>query len=449
MKKNFNLYFMALVAAIGGLLSGFDTGVISGALLYINQDWNLSSSAQGFLVSAVLLGAFLGALLNGRVVDIFGRKKMIILSSVIFFVGSVLCAISKDFNMLYFSRLFVGLGVGIVTFVCPLYISEISPKENRGALVCLFQLAITAGILFSYSVNFLCANFTHSWRLMLLFGIAPSLILFFGILNSPDTPRFLILKGKIDEARKVLAKINDENAENTISEISNSLQTKSEKIQFKKYLIMPFVVGVGIMFVQIATGINTIIYYAPTIFKNAGFEGNLGAILATGIIGVVNFLMTFPAIKYSDKIGRKPLLFMGLSGILVSMTLISLTFQFQVQLGEISKWLCVINAIVFVVSFSFSLGPIALTLVSEIFPLNIRGFAMSIAVVANFVFNFIVTSAFPVLIDKIKEAQTFLIFALVALFSIFFVYFFVPETKGKSLETIEDNWKKGILPKDF
>ena len=218
---------------------------------------------------------------------------------------------------------------------------------------------------------------------------------------------------------------------------------------FKKWMIAPFVAGIGIMFAQICTGINTIIYYAPTIFKTAGFDSNISAIYATTGIGVVNFLMTVVAIYFTDRIGRKPLLYIGLTGVMFSLFALSASFGFAHIIGDSLKWFAVASLVTYIICFAMSLGPIGWILVSEIFPLRIRGIAMSICTVSNFAFNFFVVASFPVLLHRLGGAVTFFLFGIVSLLCIIFVYFFIPETKGISLEKIESNWRKGISPRNF
>ncbi len=447
------LYVVAIVASLGGLLSGYDTGVISGALLFINETWDLSISLQGLVVSSVLIGAVIGAATNGVLADVFGRKKIIMATAIIFILGSILCGFAPNVYVLIISRIFVGLAVGIVNFVIPLYLSEIAPKAVRGTLVSLYQWAITAGILFSYAINSVFANSVFSWRWMLLAGVLPGLVLLIGMSFMSDTPRWLISKNKDEEAKKVLRKIEpDVDTENEIKEIKHTLKLNENldrKFKFKKWMIMPFVVGIGIMFAQICTGINTIIYYAPTIFKIAGFDSNSNAIYATTGIGVVNFLMTIVAVFFTDKLGRKPLLYFGLTGVMLSLAALGCAFAYQEVLGAGLKVVAVGSLVTYIICFAMSLGPIGWILVSEVFPLKIRGIAMSICTVANFAFNFFVVGSFPVLIHKIGGAYTFWGFAAVSLLCILFVYFFVPETKGISLEQIESNWIHGVKPRDF
>ena len=446
------LYIVAIVASLGGLLSGYDTGVISGALLFINETWVLPDTLQGFLVSSVLIGAVLGAATNGILADIFGRKKIIMATAVIFILGSILCAFAPNVYVLILSRIFVGFAVGIVNFVVPLYLSEVSPKNLRGTLVSLYQWAITAGILFSYFINAVFAQAVYNWRWMLFAGVVPGLVLFIGMCFMSDTPRWLVSKNRDDEAKKVFSKIEpDIEPEKEIAEIKETLvDNRQEKaFRLKKWMIMPFVVGIGIMFAQICTGINTIIYYAPTIFKTAGFDSNLTAIYATTGIGVVNFIMTIVAVFFTDRIGRKPLLYFGLTGVMLSLFALGTSFAFAGVLGSSLKWVAVGSLVTYIICFAMSLGPIGWILVSEVFPLRIRGIAMSVCTVSNFAFNFFVVGSFPVLLHRIGGAWTFWIFGIVSILCIIFVYFFVPETKGISLEEIESNWRRGVNPRDF
>ena len=433
------LYFAVFFASLSGLLSGFDTGVISGAMLYINQSFEMSPEISGLLVSSVSIGAVIGALINGRLVDKLGRKNILLLSAVIFILGSVFCAVSQNVTELILSRTLVGCAVGIVNFAGPLYLSEISIREKRGSIVSFYQIALTFGILLSYLINYFCAHIEYTWRAMLFMGAIPAIVLFLGMIAQSDTPRWYVLKGKFDSARKILRKINPKtNLDEEIEAIKHTLN-QDEKIKLSKKIIMPFVIGIGIMFVQIATGINAIIYYAPTIFKMLNFSSNQDALFITIFIGLINFLMTFVAFALVDELGRKPLLYIGLSGMLFSLLVLSSVFVLNCPCV---KYLAVIFCAVYIVSFSMSLGPIGLLLISEVFPLRYRGSAMSVAIISNFLFNFIVTGLFPISLSRLGGCTTFLIFALICVFSIFFVRFIVPETKGLSLEELEEKWSE-------
>lgn len=451
--KHFWLYIIAVVASLGGLLSGFDTGVVSGALLFINETWAISPFEQGWIVSAAIVGAVIGAAMNGSLSDIYGRKKIIVATGVIFAAGSLMCAYATTPYWLIAARVVIGLAVGMVNFVVPLYLSEIAPQKIRGMLVSLFQLAITAGILFSYLINRVFANAEYNWRWMLGAGLVPAVILLVGITFLGDTPRWLISKKRDDEAREIFLKINPEDdAEAHIKEVRTTIQgnspSKKQKV-FQKWMLMPVFVGVGMMFMQICTGINTIIFYTTTIFKIAGFADNISAIYATIGIGAVNFLMTFVAIFFTDRWGRKPLLYVGLWGVLIALLALGGAFHFAAELGDNLKWIAVASVVLYITAFAMSLGPIGWIMVSEILPLKIRGFAMSLCTVANFGFNFIVVLSFLPLIHSIGEAYTFWIFAGIAVLSLLFTYFLVPETKGISLEKIEKNWREGVPARQF
>ena len=441
------LILVAITASLGGLLSGFDMGIISGALLYINQTWQLTSLEQGWLVSSAIVGSVIGAAANGFLADLYGRKKIIIATALIFIIGSIMCGYAPTAGWLIFSRIIIGIAVGMISFAAPVYLSEIAPEKIRGTLVALYQLALTAGILLSYLINRIFANTELNWRLMLGSGALPAIVLLIGILFLHDTPRWLISKNKIDEAKEDYKKRSDDDVDRQIAEIKNTLAASSsqEKISLQKWMIMPVFVGIGLMFVQICTGINTIIYYTPTIFNLAGFADNISALYATIGVGIVNFLMTFVAIAYTDKFGRKPLLYIGLSGMLVSLFALSGSFALE----DTGKWLAVGSVVIYIASFAMSLGPICWIMISEIMPLKIRGFAMSAATVANFAFNFIVVLSFLPMLETFGKAPTFMFFGLITVLSLFFVYFFVPETKGISLEKIEDNWRNHVSPRRF
>ena len=451
-KKHFWIYVIAAVASLGGLLSGFDMGVISGALLFINQTWTMTPLEQGWLVSSAIAGSVVGAAANGFLADMYGRKKIIIATAIIFVVGSLMCGFAQTISQLIISRIIIGIAVGMVSFAVPLYLSEISPQKIRGMLISLFQLAITAGILLSYLINRIFANFDYNWRWMLGSGVLPAAILLIGISFLGDTPRWLISKNREEEAKDIFKKIEPQgDVEAHIKEIKETLtpKKKESKTSFKRWMFMPVFVGVGIMFVQICTGINTIIYYTPTIFQIAGFDSQIGALYATIGIGFVNFAMTLVAIATIDRLGRKPLLYIGLWGMLISLITLGSSFAFAQELGDARKWIAVASVVVYIASFAMSLGPVGWIMISEVMPLQIRGLAMSAATVANFGFNFVVVLSFLPLLDLIGRAATFWMFGGITIISMLFVYFFIPETKGISLEKIEKNWKEGRSARKF
>ena len=453
-KRHFWLYLVTVVASLGGLLAGFDMGVISGAMLFINTEWILSPFVQGWVVSSAIVGAVIGAAGNGILSDIYGRKKIIIATALIFIAGSVFSAVAPNVGCLIAARMLVGIAVGMVNFIVPIYLSEISPQKIRGMLVSLYQLAITAGILFSYLINGIYADSEYSWRLMMFSGIYPAVILLLGIIVLQDTPRWLISKKRDKEAAEVFQKIEPEiDIKARIKEIKATLQSeqkgKKNRLQFQKWMLMPIFVGVGMMFAQICTGINTVIYYTTTIFKVSGFSENSAAIYATIGVGIVNFLMTGIAIVFTDRLGRKPLLYAGTIGMMLSMLCLGMAFNYADTLGENLRYVATASVMVYIACFAFSLGPVTWIMVSEILPLRIRGLAMSICTVSNFFFNFIIVLSFPVLLQHIGEAHTFWIYAGICFISLFFFHFYVPETKGRSLEEIERNWQQGISARNF
>lgn len=442
--KKHNIYLISTVAALAGLLFGFDTGVISGAILFINHDFGLSHFQTEIVVSSVLLGALLGAISSGRLCDHWGRKKIIILTALIFVVGSLVCAFSKNIYILTSGRIALGVAIGIASFSAPLYLAELSRPQRRGFIVSLNQLAITLGILFSYLVNYYFAD-TANWRMMLLTGVLPAVLLLVGMLFLPESPRFLLLKGKIQAAKQVLSRIRPpfeiEPEVQTILTLKTPTLPVSALIK-DKHLFRILVVGLMIAIMQQVTGINTIIYYAPTIFKLAGFDTS-NAILVTIIVGVVNVVFTILVLPMVDRLGRRRLLFIGLSGMIMSLALLGYAFH-QSSLTEFVRYLTLLSMVIYIACFAISLGPIAFVLISEIFPLTIRGLGMSLSLSANWGSNMIVALTFLTLIHQLGASNTFYFYAAISLLSLLFVYYFIPETKGASLEDIEKRLSSGV-----
>ncbi|MFH1878175.1 MAG: sugar porter family MFS transporter [Candidatus Omnitrophota bacterium] len=449
-KKERMVKIIAGIAAIGGILFGFDTGVISGALLFIKKEWSLVPFSQELIVSAVLLGAVFGSALSGKITDHFGRRNVIITTGIVFIVGSIATALSHSIGTLIAGRFIIGIAIGIASFCVPLYISEIAPAKVRGALVSLNQLAITIGIVVSYLVDESFSGVDHGWRYMFLTGAVPAVILASGMMFLPKTPRWLMFHGYEDEARKVFEKISTgESLDNNIAQMKKSLSEEkgggwSELTV--PWLRMPLLIGIGIMFFQQITGINTVIYYAPTIFQLAGFKSAASAIGATVGIGVVNVLMTVVAIRIIDRVGRKPLLYFGLAGMAFSLGLLGLAFKMQAS-GAFLKTVSVGSLILYIASFAISLGPIAWLIISEIYPLRVRGVAMSIATVFNWGVNCLVALTFLTIIHKLGAAATFWLYGFLSLFAWVFCYLYVPETKGRTLEEIEQHWINGKSPR--
>lgn len=464
---------IAAIASTGGLLFGFDTGVISGALPFLKQSWSLSSGQQEWITSAALIGAVIGAFSSGRVTDIFGRKKVIIVAAIIFGVGALLTGGAPSPAFLAISRIILGIAIGVSSFTVPLYIAEISPTKTRGAFVSSFQLMITIGIVVSYFSDLAFANESNpeSWRWMFYVGVFPAIVLLIGMIFLPESPRFLIGKGREDKGRKVLELVEEPAlVETAIQKIKEDLQKDKEnnvdwKEIFKPWLRPALIIAAGIMFFQQFVGINTVIYYAPTIFIIAGFSGAKAAIAATVSVGVLNVLTTVLSMSLIDKIGRRKLYFFGLVGMLISLLALGFFFIFKDSLGGSLKFVIVGSVLVYIFFFAISLGPLGWLIISEVFPLNVRGLGMSIGSLSNWFFNWIVTFTFlkmawlftspgMEIINKTAEGTTtdpnpagsFFVYAFVAFLGIIWGLKYIPETKGISLEAIEDHWRQGKKP---
>jgi sugar porter (SP) family MFS transporter len=438
------VYIAAIFAAVGGLLFGYDTGVISGALIFIKQSFGLSIFQQELAVSSVLVGAAVLAITGGSLSDRFGRRKMLLITSVVFIAGALVCAAAGSIQILILGRVIVGAGIGLASSVVPLYISEISPAKARGWQVSLFQLAITVGILAAYLADY---AFTPSaaWRWMLGLAVIPGGLLGAGMLFLPETPRFLARHGHFDLARTVLVKIRGtENVENEFQDIKTASQASALRGHVSD-LLLPAVrpalmIGIGLAIFQQVTGINTIIYYAPYIIRSAGISSIQGSILATAGIGTVNVLMTLVSMWLIDRVGRRPLLLTGIAGMIVSLG--ALGYIFHLSKGGEFAGLAVVILMFYVASFAISLGPIFWLLIAEIYPLKIRGLAAGIAAGTNWLANFAVSLTFLSLLKLLGPSLTFWLYGILALGSWLFSYYLVPETKGRSLEEIEAIWHK-------
>lgn len=435
-QKNF-LYLIAGIAALAGLLFGFDTGVISGAILFIKKDFQLTDSMTEYVVSSVLGGAFLGSLFGGKVIDLFGRKKILVLSAICFVLGSTVSALSQGAFELILSRFILGLSIGIASFAAPLYLAEISPPEMRGKIVSLNQLAITVGILGSYIVDYALAE-QEAWRWMLGLGIFPAIALLVGLRFLPESPRWSLMRGDSETARKTLQTIRQaDQVEGEMQEIASSFKLKSLGLSslFSGWVLPVSLIAIGLSFFQQATGINTIIYYAPTILKQAGFEQEKMAILATLVLGVVNVAATIASLFLIDRWGRRPLLLVGIIGMSISLSVMGLAFYWK-EVAWVST-LAVGGMIAYIICFAISLGPICWLVISEIFPAELRGVGASFATSANWMFNGVVAATFLTLVNRFGASGTFWLYATVCLIALVFIYFFVPETKGKTLEEIQ------------
>jgi MFS transporter, SP family, galactose:H+ symporter len=438
------VFVAAAFAALGGLLFGYDTGVISGALLFIKSQFQLSVFHQELVVSVVLVGAAVGALSGGRLADAFGRRFMLLVTAVIFVAGAIVCALAPSLGVLVAGRIVVGLGIGFSTSTVPVYISEVSPPEARGWQVSLFQLAITVGILAAYVVDY-AFSAGGDWRWMLGLAVVPGAILGLGMVAMPETPRWLAKHGRADAARKVLTRIRGtQDVQAEFEDIHDTLSKSEERGHFSDLLAASLrpalIVGMGLAIFQQITGINTVIYYAPTIIHSAGIGSASGAILATAGIGVVNVLMTIVAMRLIDRVGRRPLLLTGVAGMIVSLGVLGLVFRTH-QPGAALGWLSVVILMAYVASFAISLGPIFWLLIAEIYPLKIRGAAEGTAAGTNWAANLLVSITFLSLVEALGPSRTFWLYGLLAIVTWLFCYYLVPETKGRTLEEIEKSWK--------
>lgn len=435
------------LAALSGLLFGFDTGVISGALLYVNDSFPVlegSSFLRGVVVSISMIGAMIGAAIAGRFADMFGRRRLIFVGAVLFFVGSAGMALSPSVNWLIISRFVDGIGMGIASVVAPLYISEIAPPSVRGSLVTLNQIAITGGQFVSYITNFAIARVLLeaglTWRVMLGTGVIPAAALIVGVLYLPESPRWLVEQDEEREARSVLGQIrNSTDIEAEINEIKRIVEIEeggSLRELLEPWVRPMLIVGIGLAIFQQAVGINAVIYYTPIILEATGL-GNIASLAGTIGVGLINVSFSIVAALLLDQVGRRRLLLAGLTGILLTLSILGGLYYF-VGLSSSIGILALVLILVFVASHALSVGSIAWLMISEIFPLNIRGTAVGVCTVVLWFGNFVVAQFFPTLFD-IGPAFAFWSFAFVAIIALAFTYFLVPETKDRSLEEIESD----------
>lgn len=448
---------MATVAATGGLLFGFDTGVISGALPFLKEYWKLTDSNIELITTTVLVGAIIGAIVSGKLSDYLGRKMMIIINAVIFSIGAIGCTYASSIKMLIVMRILIGFAIGITSFVVPMYIAEVSPSRRRGALVTLNQLMITIGILVSYVADYWISddNNLESWRWMFAVGFIPAVILLIGMLFLPETPRWLISKGRWEQGKAVLETIEDpdmieETLQGLREEDALSKQQKvSSKEILKPWLRYALVITIGIFFFQQFSGVNTIIYYSPVIFHMAGIVSNTQSILPAIIIGGMNVLACFVSVLLLDRVGRRKLYKIGMFGMIPSLALLGLCFYFKDALGASLPYLAVLSIVLYIVFIAISLAPLGWLLISEVFPLSVRGVGMSIGSLAHWGFNAIIAFTFLKLVNGIGIASTFWLYSIICIIGLIWGWYFIPETKGKSLEDIEKHWRNGGTPRSL
>lgn len=430
------IYFFG---ALGGMLYGYDTGVISGALLYIKKDIPLSHFMQGLVVSSLLIGAIVGAGFSGPLSDRLGRRRVVLMIALIYIIGALGAAFSVDAAWLVSSRIILGLAVGGSTALVPVYLSEMAPTAVRGRLASLNQLMITIGILVAYIISYVFSSI-DGWRWMLGLAVVPAIALLIGVAFMPESPRWLVKKGREKEAKDVL------NLTHATDEIDSKIKEmkKTEKVKedaatiLKASWLRPMLVaGIGLAIFQQIIGINAVIYYAPTIFNKAGLAAS-SSILGTVGIGIVNVLMTLVAIATIDKLGRKKLMLWGNVGMTLSLAILACLLLF-VGTTTATAWIIVILLGLFIVFFAATWGPAVWVMLPELFPLKARGAGTGLTTLCLSAGNLVVSLLFPILLGAIGIAWVFLIFAGIGVLAFLFVMFFVPETKGRSLEEIEND----------
>jgi SP family arabinose:H+ symporter-like MFS transporter len=442
MSKTMNLryvIFLACTAALGGLLFGFDVAIITGAGPFLTRHFALSDISLGWAFSSLLFGCVLGSFAAGRLTDRLGRKRMLVWVAVLFALTSVATAAAPSFTLFICARFLGGIAVGGVSLLSPMYVSEVSPPSIRGRMGTFYQMSIITGILISYCINYLLRNTGEAnWRWMFLTGAAPSLLFLVLISLAPETPRFLVRVGKTREAFALLERIeNEETARKEIAAITEALkETRPTRQNLMRPGVRRALIASACLAILIhVSGINTIIDYAPKIFLSAGFKVD-GALISTFFVGVNNVLFTLVAFWVIDRYGRKPLYIVGSLGMTVALA----GLLIAVVAGHFQGLLVLALVMLYLAFFASCVGPVFWTLVPEIFPSDVRGTAMTVPVLLQWVANAVVVLYFPTAFDSIGKAVTFGFLALMALTQALFIWRFVPETKNKPLEEIEQYW---------
>ncbi|KHM44634.1 major facilitator transporter [Pseudoalteromonas distincta] len=455
----FYVIFISAVAAIGGFLFGFDSGVINGTVSALGNAFNSSSVATGFNVASVLLGCALGALAAGPLADKFGRRAIMIITAIIFAISAFGSGISESSAEFIFYRLFGGLGIGAASVLAPAYIAEVAPPALRGRLATLQQLAIVLGLFAAFLSNYLIADAAGSaqnilmldiaaWRWMFWAELVPAVLFLVGVLFIPESPRYLVAQGKVDDAKSVFSKISNDNVDAQISDVKRSLHSDTKPSIRDLFIdgskkVHPIVwVGVALSVFQQFVGINVVFYYGSELWQAAGFDESQSLFINV-LAGTTNIVSTFIAIALVDKIGRKPLLLVGSIGMFISLS--ALTYIFgsaglddagKLALSDNMGTFALIMANLFVVFFGLSWGPVVWVLLGEMFNNRIRGAALAVAASAQWIANFAITMTFPIMLANIGLAGAYGFYALSALISIFFVVKYIKETRGKTLESM-------------
>jgi sugar porter (SP) family MFS transporter len=433
------IWKVSFIAGLGGILYGYDIGIIAAALVFVRSTFSLSRQMEGVLVSIVLVGSMIGAVSGGAASDRFGRRAILLTGGVIFVVGSILAPLSTNVMSLILARAFLGLAIGFTSVTAPVYVSELSPPQSRGMLIGLYQFALTLGIALANLVGYGLAE-QQNWRWMFGLGAVPAVFFFLMVLTVPESPRWLIAQGRSREAEGVLRSYtNEEGAAVLLTEIRNSLLVKVERrwrTLWSAAARRSLLIAVGFTVLQQVTGINTVFYYGPQIFALAGIASDKNAIFSTLLLAVMNVLATIVALVLVDRVGRKPLLYSGVGGMTLALFLLALCFQSSAALGQSLGIVATACLMVYVICFAFSMGPIAWILVAEVFPLRLRGRGAAAATLGSGASNSIVAFTFLPLIQAVGNSVTFSIYGCFCILTLLFVRFVIPETKGRELESI-------------
>jgi sugar porter (SP) family MFS transporter len=439
--QNRRLLGVALIAAVGGFLFGYDTGVIGGALLFMKGDLGLTTHGQQQLTVAILLlGAVAGAAISGWAADRFSRRRVKITSGCVYVIGALGCAFSQTYPQILAARFWLGLAVGTASFVSPMYIAEMVPPRIRGGVVSFNQLMITLGILVAYIVDWGFAGFSNNWRWMFGVAVVPGAVLAIGMYFMPFSPRWLVQKGRKDDARRVLARYrkSKDAVEKEVREIEEVIREEFSLSELMgKAVRRMLIVGVALAVFQQIVGINTVIYYAPTILKFAG-QQNTGALTQSVFIGCTNVFFTIVAILLLDKLGRRFFLITGTSTLTVALVGLGIFFASTAVQNSVG-WLALACLLVYIAGFAIGLGPVFWLMISEIFPLQMRGPAMAVCTMFNWGFNFLIAYTFLSLTTLITKQGTFWLYAFFGVCALIFFVTVVPETKDRSLEQIQSD----------
>jgi sugar porter (SP) family MFS transporter len=433
------IWLVSFIAGLGGILYGYDMGIIAAALIFVRGSFRLTTQMEEVVVSVVLIGAMLGAITGGAVADRIGRRATLLWGSAIFIFGSILAPLSPDVATLIVARTLLGIAIGFTSVTAPVYVSELSPPQSRGRLIGLYQFTLTLGIALADLVGYWLAN-QQAWRLMFGIGAIPAIVFLLMVLMLPESPRWLFSKNRVADAQRVLdSYINQAGAQLLLEDIRTGLATQIEthwNALWSPAVRGSLVIAVGFTVLQQVTGINTIIYYGPQIFSLAGITSNRNAIFATLLVAVTNVLATVIALVLVDRVGRKPLLYAGVGGMTASLFVLAAAFHYQAVPGLSLGMLATVCMMVYITCFAASMGPIAWIIVAEVFPLRLRGRGVAAATLGSGIANFIVSLTFLSLIKAAGNSVTFAIYGVFCILTLLFVRFIIPETKGRELESI-------------